>query len=96
MELVELKLEIIAKIIAIDDVILLNKILESIAGYELNSLVNEPTTIYHKVYVLNEWQQKRIDIALNQVENGEYISEEEDKKEMQKWFKEEEERLNGL
>ena len=49
-----------------------------------------------KVLVFDEWQQKRIDIALKQVENGEYLSEEEDQKEMQKWFKEEDERLSGL
>ena len=52
-------------------------------------LVNEPTLKYEKVtsekiYVFNEWQQKRINIALKQVENGEYISEEEDEKEIAK------------
>lgn len=101
MNIAELKLEIIAKIVATDDVALLNKIQEIINDYESNSVVNEPTSTYEKtasekIYVLNEWQQKRIDIALKQVENGEYLSEEEDKKEMQKWFKEEEERLSGL
>ena len=100
MNLAELKLEIIAKIIAIDDVALLNKIQEIINDYESNSLVNEPTSTYEKetsekIFVLNEWQQKRIDIALKQVENGEYISDEEAEKEMQIWFKEEEERLSG-
>jgi hypothetical protein len=102
MNIAELKLEIISKIIATDNVALLTKILKIINDYESNSLVNEPTSIYEKVtsekfFVLNEWQQKKIHIALKQVENGEYISEEEDKKEMEKWFKEEEEeRLSGL
>ena len=100
MNIAELKLEIIAQIIATDDVALLNKILEIINDYETHLLVNEPTAIYEKGtseknYVLNEWQQKRIDIALKQVENGEYITEEEDQKEMQIWFKKEEERLSG-
>ncbi len=100
MNLAELKLELIAQIIATNDVALLNKIQEIINNYESNSVVNEPVATYEKtspekVYVLNEWQQKRIDIALKQVENGEYISEEEDQKEMEIWFKEEEERLNG-
>jgi predicted transcriptional regulator len=100
MNIAELKLEIIAKIIATDDVALLNKIQEAINDYESNSLVNEPSTIYEKatsekIYILNEWQQKRINIALKQVENGEYITEEEDEKEMQIWFKQEEERLSG-
>ena len=100
MNIAELKLEIIAKIIATDDEALLNKIQEIINDYESNSLVNEPTSTYEKetsenFFILNEWQQKRIDLALKQVENGEYISDEEAEKEMQKWFKEEEERLSG-
>jgi predicted transcriptional regulator len=100
MNLAELKLEIIAKIIATDDVALLNKIQEIINDYESNLVVYEPTATYEKVtsekiFVLNEWQQKRIDIALKQVENGEYISDEKAEKEMQIWFKEEEERLSG-
>jgi hypothetical protein len=101
MNISELKLEIIAKIIATEDLDLLIKIQEIITDYESNLLVNEPTTTYkkatsEKAYALNEWQQKRIDIALKQVENGEYITEEQDEKEMEIWFKEEEERLNGL
>jgi predicted transcriptional regulator len=100
MNIAELKLEIIGKIIATDDVALLNKIQEIINDYKPNSLVNEPAVNYEKatsekVYILNEWQQKRIDIALKQVENGEYITEEEDQKEMRLWFKKEEERLSG-
>jgi predicted transcriptional regulator len=100
MNIAELKLEIIAKIIATDDVAILNKIQKIINDYESNSLVNEPASTYEKetsekIFVLNEWQQKRIDIALKQVENGEYISDEEAEKEMQIWFKEEEERLSG-
>ena len=100
MNLAELKLEIIAKIIATDDVILLNRIEEIIDSYEQNAVVDEPNSIYEKetsekIYVFNEWQQKRIDIALKQVENGEYLTEEEDEKEMQRWFKEEDERLIG-
>lgn len=39
--------------------------------------------------------KKKIDIALKQVENGEYLTEEEAEKEIQIWFKEEE-RLSGL
>lgn len=100
MNIAELKLEIIAKINATNDVALLNKIQEIINDYKPNSLVNEAAVNYEKatsekVYILNEWQQKRIDIALKQVENGEYITEEEDQKEMRLWFKKEEERLSG-
>jgi predicted transcriptional regulator len=99
MNTAELKSELIAQIMATNDSILLDRIKEIIEAYESNSLVNEPTSTYEKVasekiYVFNEWQQKRIDIALKQVENGEYLTEEEDEKEMQKWF-EEEEKLIG-
>jgi hypothetical protein len=95
MNTAELKLEIIAQIIATDDVVLLNKIQEAINDYESNSLVNEPAVNYEKatsekIYVFNEWQQKRIDIALKQVENGEYISDEEAQIEIEKWFEEQE------
>lgn len=100
MNLAELKLELIAKIIATDDLILLNRIKEIMDSYEPNATVNDPTSTYEKetsekIYVFNEWQQKRIDIALKQVENGDYLTEEEDEKEMQRWFKEEDERLIG-
>jgi predicted transcriptional regulator len=78
----------------------LNRIAAIIEAYESNPLVNEPTSTYEKatsekIYVFNEWQQKRIDIALKQVENGEYLTEEEDEKEMKKWFEEEDEKLSG-
>ena len=95
MNVAELKLEIIEKIIATDDTELLSRIKEIIESYESNSLLNDPTSTYEKatsekIYVFNEWQQKRIDIALKQVENGEYISDEEAQIEIEKWFEEQE------
>lgn len=86
MELVELKLEIIAKIIAIDDVILLNKILEMTDDYESNSLVNEPAVTYERVRVFSEEEQRKINLAVQQYENGECISDEEAQKEIQTWL----------
>ena len=88
----DLKLKLIAQIIATDDALLLDRIEEIINS---NLIVNEPTSTYEKVdsekiYVFNEWQQKRIDIALKQVENGEYISNEEAQIEIEKWFEEQE------
>ena len=94
MNIAELKLELIRKIIATNDLTILMKI-----EAELNNIqqtihkINEPPTTYiksEKVLVLNEWQQARIDIALKQIENGEFLTEDEDKIEMEKWFKEEE------
>jgi hypothetical protein len=90
MKIAELKLEIIAKIIAIDDIAFLNKIQEIINDYESNSLVSEPTTTYERIRVFSEEEQRKINIALKQVENGEYISDEEAQIEIEKWFEEQE------
>lgn len=93
MNIGELKLELIAKIIHTNDLETLMKI-EAVLNNIQQTIheVNEPPTTYksEKVLVLNEWQQERIDIALKQIENGEYLTEDEDKIEMEKWFKEEE------
>lgn len=99
MKSAELKLELITQIISTNDLATLMKI-EAILNNSDQSIleINEPSTAYiktEKVYVFNEWQQKRIDIALKQVENGECISDEEAEKEIQLWFKEEEKRLGG-
>jgi hypothetical protein len=86
MNVAELKLEIIAKIIATDDVALLNKIQEIINDYESNSLVNEPTTTYEKIRVFSAEEQRKINLAVQQYENGECISDEEAQKEIQEWL----------
>jgi ABC-type transport system involved in cytochrome bd biosynthesis fused ATPase/permease subunit len=91
MDVDKLKLEIIAKIIASDDVELLNRIQEIIDAYKSNSFVNEPSSTYQKttsenIRVFNESEQKRIDKALEQYKNGECISDEEADKEIQKWL----------
>jgi hypothetical protein len=90
MNIAELKLEIIAKIIATDGEALLNKIQEIINDYESNSAVNEPLTTYDRIRVFSEEEQRKINIALKQVENGEYISDEEAQIEIEKWFEEQE------
>jgi predicted transcriptional regulator len=99
MNIAELKLELIRKIININDLETLIKI-EEILKNETNitNIVNEPATVYQKtekVLVFNEWQQARIDKAIKQYVNGECISDEEAEKEIQIWFKEEEKRLSG-
>ena len=90
MTIAELKLDIIAKIIATDDVALLNKIKEIIDSLDTNFLINEPTTTYEKTRIFSAEEKRKINIALKQVENGEYISDEEAQKEIQEWLKEEE------
>ena len=86
MNIAELKLEIIAKIIAINDVALLNKIQEIINDYKSNSLVNEPTTTYEKIRIFSADEQQKINLAVQQCENGECISDEEAQKEIQEWL----------
>lgn len=95
MEISKIKIALIDKIIAIDDIEFLNKIQETIDGYESFSRLNEPNSTYEKVKhekirVFNEREQERIDRALKQVENGEYITDEEAQIEIEKWFKEQE------
>jgi hypothetical protein len=93
MNIGELKLELIAKIIHTNDLETLMKI-EAVLNNIQQTIheVNEPPTTYksEKVLVLNEWQQARIDIALKQIENGDFISHEEDQLELEKWFQEQE------
>ena len=86
MNLAELKLEIIAKIVATDDVALLKKIQEIINDYESNSAVNEPVTTYDRIRVFSEEEQRKINLAVQQYENGECISDEEAQKEIQEWL----------
>jgi len=86
MNIAELKLEIIAKIVATDDVALLIKILEIINDYESNSLANEPTITYDRIRVFSAEEQRKINFAIQQYENGECISDEEAQKEIQEWL----------
>lgn len=86
MNIAELKLEIIAQIIATNDVALLNKIQEIINDYESNSVVNEPVATYDRIRVFSEEEQRKINLAVQQYENGECISDEEAQKEIQEWL----------
>lgn len=88
----DLKLKLIAQIIATDDSILLSRIEETIKSNLQPTSASEKKAS-EKIYVFNQWQQKRIDMALKQVENGEFLTEAEDKKEMERWFKEKDEKL---
>jgi hypothetical protein len=91
MEISKIKIALIDKIIAIDDIEFLNKIQETIDEYESFSSLNEPISTYEKVKhekirVFNEWEQERIDRALEQYKKGECISDKEADKEIQKWL----------
>ena len=86
MNIAELKLEIIAKIIATNDTILLDRIQEILNDYESNSVVNEPVATYDRIRVFSEEEQRKINLAVQQYENGECISDEEAQKEIQEWL----------
>ncbi|TRX25499.1 hypothetical protein FNW25_08635 [Flavobacterium franklandianum] len=86
MNIAELKLEIIAQIIATDDTALLNKIQEIINDFESNSLVNEPASTYERIRVFSDEEQRKINLAVQQYENGECISDEDAQKEIQEWL----------
>lgn len=93
MELATLKLELIQKIIATNDVDLLLKIKAILENPEISLELNEASIAYkvdENLYVLNEEQEKMIAISLEQVKNGHVLSEEEAEKGIQKWFKEQE------
>jgi 6-pyruvoyl-tetrahydropterin synthase len=92
MNIAELKLEIIAKIIATNDTALLNRIKAFLneKNYaevtENNSTANEPTLKYESVKVFSAEEQRKINLAVQQYENGECISDEEAQKEIQEWL----------
>ena len=93
MNIAELKLEIIAKIIATDDVQVLNRIQEILNKSESLLITNEPTGTYEtseRIHILNDWQKERVEKALKQFENGEFITNEDAEIELQKWFQEQE------
>lgn len=96
MNISELKLKLIEKIIHSNDIEFLMKI-ETFLVQNNDFMVNEPKTLYEnstKKFVLNDWQKARIKKAQQQIENGEFLTEEEAEIEIQKWF-EEEEKLYG-
>lgn len=82
----DLKLELISQIIAIDDAVLLEKIKDVLNSINPNFLVSEPTTTYEKIRVFSVEEQRKINLAIQQYENGECISDEEAQKEIQKWL----------
>ena len=90
MNIAELKLELIGKIININDLETLMKIKQILEmENNISNSVNEPSTVYQKtekIRVFNEWEQAKIDKALLQYENGECISDEEAQKEIQAWL----------
>ena len=97
----ELKLYLIQKILETTDTELLLRIkslLEEnnyVQSEENSSIANEPVIEYKSaktknIRIFSEAEQKKINIALEQYENGQWISNEEAQIELEKWFKEQE------
>ena len=97
MTLNELKLDLIDQIIKCNDAEILLKISDLLSNnkyLEFNknlSLVNEPTLKYdtftnEKIRVFSDLEQRKINLALKQFEDGECISDEEAQKEIQSWL----------
>jgi hypothetical protein len=92
MNIAELKLELIKKIIDTNDVNLLlkiNALLNEKNDAELGenaSSVNEPSLKYESVRVFSAEEQRKINLAVQQYENGECITDEEAQKEIQEWL----------
>ena len=77
MTILQLREQLISKIQITED--------QDILEFMLGILVQEPYPI--EPYILNAEQNKRIDIALKQIDNGETCSDEEADKITQEWLK---------
>lgn len=92
MTIFDLKLDLIKKITGTNDPNLLlkiNALLNEKNDTELEksaSSVNEPALKYESVRVFSAEEQRKINIAIKQYENGECISDEEAQIEIQKWL----------
>jgi len=96
MKISNLKQDLIKKILQINDDVLLIKFSDILnKKNDLETEINvssghEPELKYENVRVFSAEEKRRINIALKQVENGEYISDKEAKIEIEKWFAEQE------
>jgi predicted transcriptional regulator len=75
----DLKLDLIKAISATNDVMILNEIKDY-----LNFIPKETG-----VYKLSDQQLARVNESIQQYKNGEFLTEEEAEKDIQKWFEEE-------
>lgn len=86
----EIKLKLIEKIIRIDDIKFLLKIEKIISEFEktdIKDIVSEDTVIYQsKIHFTNE-QLKMIEDAEQDIENGNFYTNEEVRKMTKEWLK---------
>ncbi|WP_281239271.1 hypothetical protein [Flavobacterium praedii] len=92
MNTAELKSQLIAQIMATDDhhlLLKINTLLNCKMYNEVDkclSSVNEPVLQFESVRIFSEEEQRKINLALEQYNNGECISDEEAQKEIQAWL----------
>jgi len=92
MNIAELKLELITKIIDTNDVELLLKISTLLEAKNYTQLKKETTSLhepalkYESVRVFSSEEERKINLAFEQYKNGECISDEEAQKEIQEWL----------
>lgn len=93
MNIAELKLDLIAKIIPTNDTELLLRINALLIENKNNEtqnevlILNEPaTSTYERIRIFSAEEQRKINLAVQQYENGECISDEEAQKEIQEWL----------
>ena len=90
MDIAELKIELIQKIIETNDFELLEKMAEILLT---SNKLAEPSTIYQKeekVYIFSEDQISVINKSMGQYKNGQFLTEIEAEKDLEKWFEEQE------
>ena len=96
MNISDLKRDLIKKISETEDSVLLLQINSLLNEKNENeseknmSSVHEPALKYERVRIFSAEEKRKINIALKQVENGEFISNEEAQIEIEKWFEEQE------
>ncbi|SFF40822.1 hypothetical protein [Flavobacterium xueshanense] len=96
MNISDLKRDLIKKISETEDSVLLLQINALLNEKNENeseknmSSVHEPGLKYESVRIFSAEEQRKINIALKQVENDEFISDEEAQIEIEKWFEEQE------
>lgn len=96
MNISDLKRDLIKKISETEDSVLLLQINALLNEKNENeseknmSSVHEPALKYESVRIFSAEEQRKINIALKQVENGEFISDDEAQIEIEKWFEEQE------
>lgn len=85
----ELKLRIIHKLIATEDIEILKKMDEFMSEYDLDTdnIVNESKSAYHSKIQLTEQQKMMLIEAENDIKEGRFYTDDEVRKMTEEWLK---------